>query len=520
MTEAELSGYKEEVESATSSSSCQGSTFAEGSSNVSTAVSAPLGPTTSGTVAGRKEFAEPLFSSESIAEAAVGTAVTAKLGCTVAHSNAATQGFPSAYHLNREDPSVKVVMEGVVVKDTYWRLTGQWRVGWNDQLKSEIEWSSCDTSTDSELPCSGRYQGHFNLRLERCEEQELELSFTENAEGGFNIDGRGKNKFGSCKIRGVVFEDRSFEVVKFVGMPISADKKEAVKRVLGNWSPRLHQDFMKLLQYIGQAKEADWFKKPVDKTTFINRDTGPIRYYDVIKTPMDLQTLRDDLKNYEYPKPDDFIANARLIFTNAWKFNRFGEACFHAADVLYLRFEGRLSEITNEPLPRNVAAVEARVKQHRDAEGLNKRKRLTNWELTQDSPPCSERRKGVRRAVSDESPRPRGRGGRGGRGRGRGRGSAAAVEERRPPWEPQPPVPLSEEEKYRLQERIDSLDEPDLDSVLDFLADDQTLQGSDNGEISLDLDALTPARQRALVDFVDLKKEMNSNTALLTPKSS
>jgi len=428
-----------------------------------------------------RSFAEPLFSSESIAEAAAGTAVTAKLGCEVGHSI-----VEAPIVLDRHDASVKVVMEGVVVvNDPFWRLTGQWRLGWSHKLSSEFEWRSCDTSADSEIPCSGCYEGHFHLQtptgIVRCEEQELDLSFTENAKGGFNIDGKGRNQFGSFSVRGIIFENRSFEVVKFVGL-----------------RPGLHQEFMQLLQYTGSAAEARWFKKPVSKNT--------LGYKDIITTPMDLQTLRDNLKKHRYRTPDDFIADARLIFTNAWTFNSPGSPCYHAADVIYLRFESRLFEITGEPLPQNVATVEARVQQHRDAQGQKKRKRPSDRELTQEIDLAAQRGQ-VGRAGGGEFGK-----GRGGRGRGRGgRGATAATPERRrldPPWEP---VPLSDEEKWRLQERIDGLEEADLDSVLDFLSDDQTLDGSESGEISLDLDALTPARQRALVDFVDLKRQTISN---------
>mmetsp|Transcript_63417 Transcript_63417/g.125442 ORF Transcript_63417/g.125442 Transcript_63417/m.125442 type:complete len:567 (-) Transcript_63417:80-1780(-) len=563
MSEAELSGYKEEVESATSSSSCQGSTFAEGASNVSTAVSAPLGPTaaalTTATDASGKEF-EPLFSSESIAEAAAGAVAAAKLGCTVGRSIVeapSIDDLPSAHYLDRGDPSVKAVMTGTVVNDTFWQFTGHWRLCWSHHVSSEFEWRSCDRSTDSEWPCSGSYEGHFQLQRqtgrELYEEQELELSFTENADGGVNIDGRGKNKFGAYSVRGVVFANRCFEVVKF-GFGQAAKS---------SWNPRLQQSFLQLLQYTGTVPEAAWFRKPVADSISLTRGNATVWYRDIIKTPMDLQTLRDNFKKGRYRTPNDFIADARLIFTNAWTFNNPGDDCYNAADIVYLRFEGKLSDITGEPLPCHAAKVEARVAQHRDAQGQKKRKRASKRDAEpmpldaledmqahdmhedgiamtppslgsrrQATPHTAPSQRGRRRKavayddeldegmqeLTQEMPSSQlrqvgrargGESGRGRRGRGRGKigqGAAATAVERRALL----PERLSEEETLELQQRIDALEEADLDSVLDFLTHDQAMTMEDK-EFSLDLERLTPARQRALVDLVDLKMQTTGN---------
>jgi len=562
MTEAEPSGYlQEEVESATSSSSCR-STFAEGASNVSTAVSAPGEPTAAALnaamVAGGKEFAEPPFSSsESLSsEAAAGTVAAAKLGCTGGHSIAeepSIQGFPSAHRLKRDDPSVKAVMVGEVVKDTCWRLTGQWRLNWWHEVSSEFQWQSCDPSTGSERPCSGCYDGHFDLQRnyvkQRYVEKTLELTFTENAEGGLNIDGRGSNNFGNYDVRGVVFADHRFELVK-LGPPALGVVSQSATSV---WNPRLQQMFTQLLQYTSSAPQAIHFRKPVTESV------AP-HYKDIIKTPMDLQTLRENFKKHKYNSPDDFISDARLIFTNAWTFNSPGDIYYNAADVIYLRFEGRLSEITGEPLPEEAAAVQARVEQHRDAQGLKKRKRVSKTESEplsmagfddseahdmdeeaimtprsggghrrQATPRTAPSQRGRRRKTTavayDEAlhesmqeltpsggqRRSVGRAGgltpsRGRGGKGKSGHAAAADGLERRQWEPQP---LSEEEKVELQERIDCLNEDDLDSVLEFLTHD--VENSGEGKVfSLDVDALTPARQRALVDFVELKLSISN----------
>lgn len=44
-------------------------------------------------------------------------------------------------------------------------------------------------------------------------------------------------------------------------------------------------------------------------------------YYDLIKHPMDLGTVKQNMDQNKYRKPDDFAADIRLIFTNCYKYN-------------------------------------------------------------------------------------------------------------------------------------------------------------------------------------------------------
>lgn len=63
---------------------------------------------------------------------------------------------------------------------------------------------------------------------------------------------------------------------------------------------------------------------------------------------------------------------------------------------------------------------------------------------------------------------------------------------------------LTPHEKGQLQIKIDRLDEDQLDRVLAFLEKD-LCAADDSQEVQLDLDALPPARQRALVEMVDIE---------------
>lgn len=64
-------------------------------------------------------------------------------------------------------------------------------------------------------------------------------------------------------------------------------------------------------------KENAWpFYDPVDVDKLELHD-----YYEVIKHPMDLNTVRRKLEAREYNKPAEFAADIRLIFTNCYKYN-------------------------------------------------------------------------------------------------------------------------------------------------------------------------------------------------------
>lgn len=63
---------------------------------------------------------------------------------------------------------------------------------------------------------------------------------------------------------------------------------------------------------------------------------------------------------------------------------------------------------------------------------------------------------------------------------------------------------LSQQEKLRLQEKIDTLDDDQLEHVLEFLEPDLHDNSSDGGQdIELDFDKLSCSRQHELVKFVD-----------------
>lgn len=71
-----------------------------------------------------------------------------------------------------------------------------------------------------------------------------------------------------------------------------------------------------LIRELMHKKHQDYawpFMKPVDAAML-----GLSDYYDIIKKPMDLGTVRKKLDANEYPDADAFIADIDLIFTNCY----------------------------------------------------------------------------------------------------------------------------------------------------------------------------------------------------------
>lgn len=58
------------------------------------------------------------------------------------------------------------------------------------------------------------------------------------------------------------------------------------------------------------------FYYPVDVEAFGLRD-----YYDIVKQPMDLSTIRKKMDNREYRKPDQFASDVRLMLHNSFRYN-------------------------------------------------------------------------------------------------------------------------------------------------------------------------------------------------------
>eukprot|EP01043_Picozoa_sp_COSAG02_P023746 COSAG02_NODE_1276_length_13504_cov_15.182618_8_plen_2319_part_00 len=94
---------------------------------------------------------------------------------------------------------------------------------------------------------------------------------------------------------------------------------------------------VKVLEYIMSIDGADVFHDPVDQTKFPE-------YYAVVKTPMDLGTISNNLKAAKYPKIEDFARDVRTTFRNCLLVNRTSSAIAQVARLLLAIFEQALQQ--------------------------------------------------------------------------------------------------------------------------------------------------------------------------------
>ncbi|KAJ9132010.1 Histone acetyltransferase [Pleurostoma richardsiae] len=101
----------------------------------------------------------------------------------------------------------------------------------------------------------------------------------------------------------------SIEAIKNSGWSPDMDELARQPRHGPNYNQLLH-----LLNDLQNHNSAWPFLVPVNKDDVAD-------YYEVIKEPMDLSTMESKLEADQYPTPEDFIRDAKLIFENCRRYN-------------------------------------------------------------------------------------------------------------------------------------------------------------------------------------------------------
>ncbi|WOK94998.1 transcription factor GTE7-like [Canna indica] len=89
-----------------------------------------------------------------------------------------------------------------------------------------------------------------------------------------------------------------------------------------------------ILSKLMKNKKSIWFNSPVDAVAMSLHD-----YFQIIKNPMDLGTVKTKLNKGLYPSPEDFAADIRLTFNNALIYNPEGHEVHMLADQYLRQFE-------------------------------------------------------------------------------------------------------------------------------------------------------------------------------------
>lgn len=85
----------------------------------------------------------------------------------------------------------------------------------------------------------------------------------------------------------------------------------------------------------------NWFNAPVDAVAL-----GLPDYHELIRSPMDLGTIKSRLATLEYADVETFAADVRLVFQNATRYNPQGNAVHQAAVAMLSDFEADLDKAT------------------------------------------------------------------------------------------------------------------------------------------------------------------------------
>ncbi|KAJ8734130.1 hypothetical protein PYW07_014681 [Mythimna separata] len=126
--------------------------------------------------------------------------------------------------------------------------------------------------------------------------------------------------------------------------PQLAKSKEKLSDALKSCNEILKELFSK--KHSGYA----WpFYKPVDAELLGLHD-----YFDIIKKPMDLGTVKQKMDNRAYKTAAEFAADVRLIFTNCYKYNPPDHDVVAMARKLQDVFEMRYAKIPDEPVHAGV----------------------------------------------------------------------------------------------------------------------------------------------------------------------
>ncbi|CAL8088588.1 unnamed protein product [Calicophoron daubneyi] len=107
------------------------------------------------------------------------------------------------------------------------------------------------------------------------------------------------------------------------------------------WSKEeLLRHFLPLHEEIFNDKYAEPFRAPVDPVVLHIPD-----YFQVVKEPMDLTTIRNNLEDGKYSDPWQVVDHFRLMFNNAWLYNKKTSKVYKMCTKLAELFQSRIDQV-------------------------------------------------------------------------------------------------------------------------------------------------------------------------------
>uniref|UniRef100_A0A3Q7IC44 Uncharacterized protein n=1 Tax=Solanum lycopersicum TaxID=4081 RepID=A0A3Q7IC44_SOLLC len=133
---------------------------------------------------------------------------------------------------------------------------------------------------------------------------------------------------------------------KKVSGPESGPGIELVK-----FSNQMLKNCRALLERLMKHKHGWVFNQPVD-----TEGLGLHDYFDIIKNPMDLGTVKSRLETNLYKSPKEFAEDVRLTFQNAMTYNPKGQDVYMMAEQLSKIFEEKWPSIEADYMPGRIPA--------------------------------------------------------------------------------------------------------------------------------------------------------------------
>ncbi|TXG60031.1 hypothetical protein EZV62_014604 [Acer yangbiense] len=224
-------------------------------------------------------------------------------------------------------------------------------------------------------------------------------------------------------------------------------KDPSAENAISGMMKKCRQILGKLMKY----KHGWVFNTPVDVVALGLHD-----YYNVIKTPMDLGTVKSNLDKNVYKSPVEFASDVRLTFNNALKYNPRGHDVHSMAETLLVKFEGIFNPVFSK--------IEENSEANKRVTGIEKKKSLGRTKM--------EEKRGVKKRV------------------------------------------MSIEEKKTLGRSLVELPQEKMVELLDILNKRNISLAQDGGEIVLDIEALDGDTLLELDGFINSYKKVMIETSV------
>ncbi|CAN6211732.1 unnamed protein product [Urochloa humidicola] len=141
----------------------------------------------------------------------------------------------------------------------------------------------------------------------------------------------------------------------------------------------------KILKKLMDHKGGWLFHKPVDPVLY-----GIPDYFDVIRNPMDLGTVKKKLTNKQYATDSEFAADVRLTFANAMKYNPPGNDVHAVAEQLNRIFDSEWRSVIRKRNDRNPVQEQKPLKAMKPQVAMKLKSRIPGGLVTCSSSPAKE----------------------------------------------------------------------------------------------------------------------------------